>query len=257
MSAEHQREVNIWDVPTRLFHWLLVLLVGTNLFLIGPDGGVETVIHMVAGYGVAGLLLFRLAWGLVGSPRSRFADFVRPWPAVKAYVERLLRLQPSLAVGHNPLGGWMVIILLAVLAAMVVTGVFASGRQAAGPFAHLIPVDLTAVAGDIHEFVANILIALIVVHLAGVAVDWFLTRENLVKAMINGRKRLPAEIATEEPPVVGVGRAAIVGAVSLLLFGVLVAVTDFSASRASLQGEQIGTMGAGDVANTSSAADLD
>src|SRR5262245_11271175 len=111
MSAVSQRSVPIWDVPTRLFHWLLVLLVGTNLFLIEPGGGIETVIHMVAGYGVAGLLFFRLIWGFIGSPRSRFADFLRPWSAVKAYTERLRRLQPTPAIGHNPLGGWMIIIL--------------------------------------------------------------------------------------------------------------------------------------------------
>jgi cytochrome b len=239
MAAVNQRDAHVWDVPTRLFHWLLVLLVGTNLFLIEPSGGIATVIHMVAGYGVAGLLLFRLTWGFVGSPRSRFVDFVQPWPVVKAYVERLRRLHPPPSIGHNPLGGWMVIILLVVLATMIVTGLFASGRQAAGPFAHFIPVALTAVAGEIHEFVANILIGLIVVHLAGVIADWVLTRENLVKAMINGRKEVPAELVARERPLVGIGPAAVVGIVSLLLVGSLVAATDFSANRASLQSGQI------------------
>lgn len=235
MSAVNQRDAHIWDVPTRQFHWLLVLLVGTNLFLIEPGGGLATVIHMVAGYGVAGLLLFRLIWGFVGSPRSRFADFVQPWPVVKAYVERLRRLQPPRSVGHNPLGGWMIIVLLVVLVTMIMTGLFASGRQAAGPLAHFIPVAFTAVAGEIHEFVSNILIGLIVVHLAGVVVEWLLTRENLVKAMINGRKELPGDLVAQERPLVGAGRAALVGIVSLLLVGGLIAATDFSANRASLQ----------------------
>jgi cytochrome b len=216
-----------------------VLLVGTNLFLIEPGGGLATVIHMVAGYGVAGLLLFRLTWGFVGSPRSRFADFVQPWPVVKAYVGRLRRLQPPRSVGHNPLGGWMIIVLLVVLVTMIMTGLFASGRQAAGPLAHFIPVAFTAVAGEIHEFVSNILIGLIVVHLAGVVVDWVLTRENLVKAMINGRKHLPAELVAQERPLVDARRTALVGIVSLLLVCGLVAATDFSANRASLQNDQI------------------
>src|SRR5262245_14837853 len=169
----------VWDLPTRIFHWSLVVLVGTNLFLISPRGGVSNVIHMVAGYLVAGLLLFRLAWGVLGSPRSRFADFVRGWPAVSAYVERLRRLDPPHCVGHNPLGGWMIVILLAALLVMVLTGLSASARAAMGPLAPLFPVGWTALLGATHKLVGNLLIGLIVIHIAGVAVDWFLTGDNL------------------------------------------------------------------------------
>src|SRR5689334_13371833 len=88
------RETPVWDLPTRIFHWTLVLLVSTNLFLFGPTGGIATIIHMTAGYLILGLLLFRLAWGFLGSPRSRFADFVQPWGSVKAYLEGLLRFSP-------------------------------------------------------------------------------------------------------------------------------------------------------------------
>jgi cytochrome b len=187
-------------LSTRLFHWALVVLVATNLFLIEPEGGLATTMHLVAGYGVAGLLLFRLVWGFIGSPRSRFADFVRPWPVVGDYVARLRRLQPPRSVGHNPLGGWMVVVLLVVLVAMVVTGLFASGRQAAGALAPLIPVAATAVAGDVHEFLSNILVALIVVHLAGVAVDWLLTRENRRPQGAARRSRRPRAAAGRRRP---------------------------------------------------------
>lgn len=238
MTATPHRTAHIWDLPTRLFHWLLVLLVGTNLFLIGPRGGVQTIVHDVVGYLIAGLLLFRLFWGFIGSPRSRFVDFVRPWPVVKAYAERLRVLQPPPAIGHNPLGGWMIVVLLAMLTLMVVTGLFASGRHAAGPFAHLIPVATTATLGGIHSLLSNLLIGLVCVHVAGVAVEWFLTGENLVKSMVNGRKELLAEIAARERPPVGIGRAVAVGVLSLALVAGFVAATDFTADRASLQSAQ-------------------
>jgi cytochrome b len=245
MAATDHRETRIWDVPTRLFHWSLVLLVGSNLFLIGPGGGVETVIHFFIGYLIAGLLLFRMAWGFIGSPRSRFADFVRSWPTVEAYIQRLRALKPPRSIGHNPLGGWMIVLLLVTLATMVGTGLFASSRHAAGPFAHLIPVGTTAAVGNIHQLISNFLIGLIIVHIAGVGVEWLLTGENLVKAMMNGRKRLSPELADVERPTAPARRAALVGVVCLAIVAGLAAATDFSASRASLQ--------AAAVRNTSSA----
>lgn len=235
MTDQQHRATPVWDLPTRLFHWALVVLVGTNLFLIEPRGGTLTVIHMTAGYLVIGLLLFRLVWGFIGSPRSRFSDFVHPWAAVRAYVAGLRRLSPPPSIGHNPLSGWMIVVMLVVLAGMVTTGVFASGRHAAGALASVVPVELTAVAGEVHGFLGNVMIALVIVHVAGVAVDWFLTRENIVKAMIDGRKHLPAEAAVRERPLVGGTRAVLVGVVCLAVVGGLIFATDYSLDRASLQ----------------------
>jgi hypothetical protein len=129
----------------------------------------------------------------------------------------------------------MIVLLLVTLATMVGTGLFASSRHAAGPFAHLIPVSMTATLGNIHQLVSNFLIGLVVVHIAGVAVEWLLTGENLVKAMINGRKCLSAELADVERPTTPARRAALVGLVCLALVAGLAAATNFSATRASLQ----------------------
>src|SRR5262245_8417492 len=115
LASTRHHETAVWDLPTRLVHWALVVLVASNLCLIAPRGGIATVIHMTTGYAVIGLLLFRLVWGFVGSPRSRFSDFVYSWASVKAYAARLGRLKPPHSVGHNPLGGWMIVIMLAVL----------------------------------------------------------------------------------------------------------------------------------------------
>jgi cytochrome b len=237
-ALPNHRPTLVWDFPTRLFHWSLVILVGTNLFLIGPGGGLRTVVHFVAGFLIAGLLLFRLAWGFIGSSHSRFADFLRPWPALTAYVKRLCALKPPRSIGHNPLGGLFIVVLLLALATMVGTGLFAASRHAAGPFAHLVSTAVSAKIGGIHVLVSNLLIGLIVVHLLGVAVDWLLTGENLVKAMIDGRKELPAETAGNERPVAPLWRAALVGLVSLAIVGGLAANTDFKATRATLQAAQ-------------------
>src|SRR5471032_3345679 len=83
-----RRQVAIWDLPTRLFHWSLVLLVGCNLFFVSPRGGWQTPVHFIAGFCTAGLVLFRIFWGFIGSPRSRFADFLRPWQTVKVYIAK-------------------------------------------------------------------------------------------------------------------------------------------------------------------------
>src|ERR1700687_2482285 len=112
LMSSSDRETMVWDLPTRTFHWTLVVLVGTDLFLISPRGGLHALVHFIAGYTIAGLILFRLAWGFVGSPRSRFADFLYGCPVVKPYAVRLLRLDPPHSIGHNPLGGWMIVLLI-------------------------------------------------------------------------------------------------------------------------------------------------
>jgi len=224
-----QHQVAIWDLPTRLFHWSLVLFVGCNLFLISPRGGWQTWVHFISGFCIAGLLLFRIVWGFIGSPRSRFADFLRPWHAFKAYVARLVRLSPPHSIGHNPLGGWMIGVLLATLIAMIVTGVFAAGRRAAGPFAELLTPSLSRTIGQIHGLISNLLIGLLALHVAGVLTDWLLTRDNLVKAMITGRKQLSAAEAAAEGPLATAGRGLIVGLFALALTAVLILATNFAA----------------------------
>ncbi len=227
MTERDRRDVTIWDFPTRLFHWSLVLLVAVNLFIISPRGGNSTVLHFIVGFAIAGLLLFRLIWGFFGSPRSHFADFLRPWPAVRAYIDRLRRFDPPHSIGHNPLGGWMIAILLATLATMTATGLFALSRRATGPFAHFLSPSIAQLAANIHVLTSNLLIGFIVVHVAGVAADWFLTGENLVKAMITGRKRLSLEAAGLEKTVAPVWRAVLTGLLAVALAIGLTLATNF------------------------------
>ena len=234
MTPSPERDTEIWDIATRIFHWTLVLLVGINLFLIGPRGGFQTIFHFVAGYVIAGLLLFRLVWGFVGSPRSRFVDFLRGWPVVKGYIDRLMRFDPPHSVGHNPLGGWMIALLLSTLVGMIVSGLFAAGRRAAGPLAASIPLPTAVLLRDLHSLISDFLIALIVLHILGVVVEWFLTGDNLVKAMVTGRKKLPAETAAREGKIAPAWRAALLALASLALVAGLTLSTDYTRTRATL-----------------------
>ena len=222
------RAVAVWDLPTRLFHWLLVVAVVVS-YATGGEEGPWFVVHTVSGYVVALLLLFRLLWGFWGSAHSRFSDFVYSLGSVGAYVRRLLRLDLPKFVGHNPLGGWMVILLLVVLAANVATGLL-SGEEH-GPGGLLLPLIAASGEeglGEIHEVLANVIVVLACLHILGVAADWLLTRENLLRAMITGRKMLDEESAAQEQRPVSAWRALVVTALVAIAAFALFQKTNFA-----------------------------
>ncbi len=200
------RPVTVWDLPTRIFHWSLVFFVVVSI-ASGEDEGLALTLHTWAGYAVCLLLLFRAGWGVIGSRRSRFHDFVRGWPAVAAHGRSLLRLRPERHVGHNPIGGWMIVILLVSLTIAAGSGLFTGEDGRGGPFLQYAPWLGDEGLDDLHEFFGHLIILLAVVHIGGVMVDWLLTRDNLVRAMITGTKWLDPETALIEPPPVGLWRA--------------------------------------------------
>ena len=179
--------IRVWDLPTRIGHWLLALLVIVAV-LTGEERGVLYVLHLVSGIGAAMIVLFRLVWGVIGNEHARFADFVRGWATVRTYAVGLLQLRPRRFIGHNPVGGWMVLVLLAVVLLAALTGMAADGLF--GPA-------LARPVGGVHEALGSLIQVLVVVHVLGVLVDWFLTGDNLIAAMINGRKRVEPMIVDE------------------------------------------------------------
>lgn len=202
----------VWDLPTRLFHWLLVLLIGF-LWLTGEVGGITVniplpggerlfldnmALHMLAGRAVLVLVLFRLGWGLVGSSTARFASFVRGPGAAVDYVKQVARGQLPLTVGHNPAGGLMIVALLLFLLVQAGTGLFARDDLfSEGPLAHLVSESLSGTLTLVHVVMFKLLLALVVAHL-GAAVYYGVRGKNLVRPMITGRKPaalLPAEAA--------------------------------------------------------------
>lgn len=188
-------EVKVWDPLVRVFHWSLV--TAFIVAFITEDHFLG--LHVQAGYTIIGLVLFRLLWGLIGTRHARFSDFVHGPQTVMAYLKSLLTRHPAHYVGHNPAGGWMVLALLVALLLTTLTGLLAYGigETAAGPFAALTgnPGGFWSEAmEDVHEFLAHFTLLLVFVHVAGVAVSSLLHRENLVRAMLTGRKPLvPSE----------------------------------------------------------------
>ncbi|MEK9662086.1 MAG: cytochrome b/b6 domain-containing protein, partial [Alphaproteobacteria bacterium] len=150
--------------------------------LSGEEDGILYVVHVACGVGAGMIVLFRLAWGVVGNEHARFGDFVFGWRRVRNYAGELVRLRPPPFVGHNPLGGWMVVALLVVVGLCAFTGMEAGGLLGPGP---------AGVAEEVHEALGSLIQIMIFVHFAGVLVDWLLTGDNLIAAMISGRKRVP------------------------------------------------------------------
>jgi cytochrome b len=215
------RTVKVWDPLVRLFHWSLVVAF-TVAYLTGED---ESILHINAGYVVAGLIGFRLVWGFVGSRHARFRDFVFGPRTLLRYLRDLISGHPRRYLGHNPLGGLMVIALLVALVGTTITGLaLYAVEDAAGPLAGVVAVNSSAPAaslvpaipaaraddeagakqeagadeheggaegtwGEAHEFFANLTLVLVILHIAGVLVASLVHRENLVRAMITGRKK--------------------------------------------------------------------
>lgn len=183
-----ERRVHVWDLPTRLFHWSLLALVLVAWFT-GEEEGAAALIHRYAGEAIAGLLVFRVIWGFVGGERARFADFAAGPSAVIAHVRDLLSTQPKRHLGHNPLGGVAVFLLLGVTASIVITGLFSGGDDNAGPFAGLWGLELS----EAHEALFRVLQALVAIHVLGVIVESWKAKDALVPAMITGSKRRRAD----------------------------------------------------------------
>ena len=190
IPAASDSEVVVWDPLVRVFHWSLVASF-TVAYLSGEGEMLD--LHAWSGYIIGGLILFRLLWGMVGPRHARFADFVFTPATVLAYGRDLLRGQAQRYLGHNPLGGAMVIALLLMLTLATVTGIALYGAtEAAGPLAGIMrgtSHGFGEALEEVHEFFSNLTLLLVALHIGGVLISSLLHRENLVRAMVTGRKR--------------------------------------------------------------------
>lgn len=205
--------VKVWDLGVRLFHWSLALLIIVNLIIGGDEAGLYG-LHVWLGYAAGLLVVFRVLWGLVGSPRARFSDFIVSPRRALAYGGELLRGRVSPHAGHTPLGGYMILALLATVLAQVATGILAAQHQ------HW--------AKEVHEILVSLFWVLIALHLGGVLLHSWRARDNIVRPMITGRKDLPAS-APAERPLAGAGRLAATAAITLVAGGLLAAQLDLPA----------------------------
>lgn len=183
--------VRIWDGPTRVFHWALVVLLLVSWLTAGENMQV----HRWSGYGVIGLLVFRLWWGVAGGSTARFASFLKGPKATFAYARTLGSRTSNGTPGHNPLGAWSVMAMLAALLVQVGLGLFASDIDGleSGPLSHLVDFDASRVAAELHETMFRIVQGLVVLHLAAIGYYWLWKRQNLIGAMLTGKHGLATE----------------------------------------------------------------
>ncbi|HEY2394755.1 MAG TPA: cytochrome b/b6 domain-containing protein [Rudaea sp.] len=183
--------VRVWDLPTRLFHWMLVALI-VLLYATGEYNVLDMRWHFWAGYATLALLVFRVLWGFFGSQTSRFRDFVRGPFAIAGYVRALFSTNSKVSIGHNPLGGWSVLALLLCVSVQSVTGLFSSDEvDTDGPFVAQVSVKTVKLMTRLHHWNQNLLLILVGVHVAAVLLYLLLKHENLVGPMLSGRKHLP------------------------------------------------------------------
>lgn len=173
--------VRIWDLPTRLFHWLFAASV-IGAFITVKVGGLWMDYHLLFGYATLGLLVFRVLWGILGSRYARFSHFLKGPAALLRYMR-----EPRRQAGHNPLGGWSVLAMLIVVGVQVVTGLFASdGIFTEGPLASRVSGELSDQLTSIHHANEVVIMILVGLHLLAIVFYAVFKRQNLTTPMITG-----------------------------------------------------------------------
>jgi cytochrome b len=219
-DMDNNQFIKVWDIAIRVFHW--TLLVCYAIAFISSENIMK--LHVISGYSVLFLVLFRSLYGFVGSKYARFSDFLYRPSQIADYLKRLLIGRPKHYIGHNPAGGVMIVILLLSLLSLTLTGLKAYGVKGHGPLAkHEISFMTNAFADsddkedhdkhnshdrrskkdhrteknqkdefweEVHETIAYFTLFLVSIHIMGVLVSSLVHRENLIKAMITGRKEL-------------------------------------------------------------------
>lgn len=179
--------VLVWDLPTRLFHWTLVVLILLQ-YLSGEFELLPMEWHYWLGYATLALIVFRVLWGFAGSRTSRFATFVRGPGVVARYAIDSLRGRGADVVGHNPLGGWSALLMLACVFVQTVSGLFASDDLTeSGPLVARVSDATVGWMTRVHNVNRYVLLLLIVLHVTAVALHWVMRKHNLVAPMLHGR----------------------------------------------------------------------
>jgi cytochrome b len=186
-GAQDQQSILVWDLPLRLFHWALVLLVVSQV-ATATIGGSAMEYHALGGYAILVLLLFRIVWGFVGGTHARFTDFVRGPATVIGYLTGRIAQRG----GHSPPGGWSVLAMLLSLLTQAATGLLATDDvMMEGPLAKHVPERVVEIATSIHDTNAIVLLSLIALHVAAVLFYLVARKQNLILPMVSGRRSGP------------------------------------------------------------------
>lgn len=211
--------MRVWDAPTRLFHWAVVLLIAFSYVSVQLEWAQ---LHFLSGYTLLSLLLFRFVWGLVGSETSRFRQFIRsPAAGFRHLASFAGPRAPDTEIGHNAAGGWMVLFLLGILLFQVGTGLFAGeDKGPLGPLSHYLTIAGGVWAATAHGISFYVIMSLSALHVAVIVAYAVVKRHDLVRPMVTGKKRLPATM--RQPGFVSSWLAAAILAGSAALVAILV-----------------------------------
>jgi cytochrome b len=209
----------IWDLPVRLFHWLLVALIVTSWYTAEVSGNMS--LHLLSGQAILALILFRIVWGFIGPRYARLRTMLYSPAEIARYARAIFARHPSGYAGHNPVGGLSVLAMLLAVTVQVVSGLFATDDDFfAGPLNRFISGTSGSAVTELHEANFNVVLALIILHVAAVLYYVLIKRENLISAMLHGRK--PGDRLTEQGIENSyIGRAALVlAAAAAIAYGV-------------------------------------
>ena len=185
------RVVRVWDLPVRLFHWTLVVLLVVS-FTTGKLGGNWLVWHFRSGYCILALVLFRIVWGLAGSETARFTNFIAGPARVYGYARSMLGGPPQFHAGHNPVGGLMVVLLLVLLLVQASTGLFVDDDIATrGPLADKVSDAMVSLFTRVHRININVILACVALHIGAALFYLLVKKDNLIKPMFTGSKAIP------------------------------------------------------------------
>lgn len=183
--ASRKNSIKVWDFPTRIFHWSFAAVV--ILAFATSEGDALLSLHIFLGTVLVGFVAFRAVWGVIGSRHAQFGDFVHGPATISDYAKRLLSFRPPYSVGHNPLGGWMVLALLGVVLVASLTGMMVIEDGYVGPLSGF----AGGIFGHLHEGLGSFVMVLVGVHVAGVLAHMVISRENLIRSMFTGLKHPP------------------------------------------------------------------
>jgi cytochrome b len=211
------RKVLVWDGPTRLFHWVVVTLV-VAAYVTWRLNWMDW--HAKAGYALLTLVIFRILWGFFGSETTRFSRFLASPRAAARHLAHALHPEPDRQAGHNPAGGWMVLLLLFLLFAETLTGVYVANDVAdEGPFTELTPAPIANAITALHWIFWDALLAAVALHLLAIILYAVVKGHNLLLPMVTGWKTMPADVP--QPRMAGPARAAVLLSCSALAVAVL------------------------------------
>ena len=186
MNSE-SRKTLIWDLPLRVFHWMFAAAFLAGWITSESDRLLYA--HTYAGYVMAGLLIFRLIWGLCGGTYSRFGSFRFSPKQAFSYARTVLTGKPRHYIGHNPAGSWVIYLLFLLTALLCLTGLMVlGGEEGQGPMRELVSIPLGVFFHDVHMYIAWLMVVLVAFHIGGVIVESYVHRENLARAMLDGFK---------------------------------------------------------------------